>query len=318
MEWLINRRRMMFNKALPPVYLSFEDSRFWEICCYNWGDVEEVTGSVDTGTLNCNGTSLVISDYVFASCLEAPARVLSNRTNFTRKSAAARQFVVDIDFGTNTPFESIASDAVVIEVKQYGKDTTSIVTLISETKDNITIANNKVSLSITTSTAACQYITVAVLADNNITASWTLSMASGSVIYRPVGITQTQCSAVTSTGDQFRKNRLVVAMDEWVYFTSTTKFLYLMTFDSCKALRKITIPANYTQIPNNMISSCTANAIRIICLPVTPPPGYNNKVPPNFGVKPLSIYVPDESVNTYKETWTNQATIIYPLSDLSE
>lgn len=48
MEWLINRRRMMFYKAVPPVYLSFEDRRIWEICCYNWGDAELVTGIIDS------------------------------------------------------------------------------------------------------------------------------------------------------------------------------------------------------------------------------------------------------------------------------
>lgn len=41
MEWLINRRRMMYNKALPPVYIAFEDSKIWEYCCVHWGDYNE-------------------------------------------------------------------------------------------------------------------------------------------------------------------------------------------------------------------------------------------------------------------------------------
>lgn len=41
MEWLINRRRMMYNKAVPPTYLAFEDSKIWEYCCVHWGDYNE-------------------------------------------------------------------------------------------------------------------------------------------------------------------------------------------------------------------------------------------------------------------------------------
>lgn len=29
---------MMFNKAVPPAYLTFEDSRVWSACCNAWGD----------------------------------------------------------------------------------------------------------------------------------------------------------------------------------------------------------------------------------------------------------------------------------------
>lgn len=38
MEWLINRRRMMFNRVIPPDYLTFEDAEFWRIACEIYGD----------------------------------------------------------------------------------------------------------------------------------------------------------------------------------------------------------------------------------------------------------------------------------------
>lgn len=41
MEWLINRRRMMLNRAIPATYLTFEDEEFWRICCLTYGDYEE-------------------------------------------------------------------------------------------------------------------------------------------------------------------------------------------------------------------------------------------------------------------------------------
>lgn len=37
----MNRRRMMYNKAVPPTYLVFEDSTIWEYCCVHWGDYNE-------------------------------------------------------------------------------------------------------------------------------------------------------------------------------------------------------------------------------------------------------------------------------------
>ncbi len=42
MEWLINRRRMMYNKAVPPTYLAFEDEEFWRVCCIHYGEYDEV------------------------------------------------------------------------------------------------------------------------------------------------------------------------------------------------------------------------------------------------------------------------------------
>lgn len=53
MEWLINRRRMMYNKAVPPTYLTFEDSKIWEYCCVHWGDYNE-TVITDNGNNTVN------------------------------------------------------------------------------------------------------------------------------------------------------------------------------------------------------------------------------------------------------------------------
>lgn len=53
MEWLINRRRMMFNRVIPPEYLEFEDAEFWRICCEHWGDYNE-TVITDNGDNTVN------------------------------------------------------------------------------------------------------------------------------------------------------------------------------------------------------------------------------------------------------------------------
>lgn len=63
MEWLINRRRMMYNRASTPAYLTFEDPEVWRICCENWGDYEEtvITNNGDN-TVNIVTTFKSMSD----------------------------------------------------------------------------------------------------------------------------------------------------------------------------------------------------------------------------------------------------------------
>lgn len=58
MEWLINRRRMMFYKEPPPKYINFVDSEIWRLSCINWGDYNE-TVITDNG----NDTVNIVTTY---------------------------------------------------------------------------------------------------------------------------------------------------------------------------------------------------------------------------------------------------------------
>lgn len=60
MEWLINRRRMMYNKAVPPAYLTFESAAFWTIACNLWGDYNQ-TVITDNGNNTVNIVTTFIS-----------------------------------------------------------------------------------------------------------------------------------------------------------------------------------------------------------------------------------------------------------------
>lgn len=42
MEWLINRRRMMYNRAAAPEYISIDNVTVWTIACENFGDFNEI------------------------------------------------------------------------------------------------------------------------------------------------------------------------------------------------------------------------------------------------------------------------------------
>lgn len=78
MEWLINRRRMMYNKAVPPAYLTFEDPEIWRICCENWGDYNE---TVITAGDSENTVNIVESFVSKRNTLEKSRVVLNTQTN---------------------------------------------------------------------------------------------------------------------------------------------------------------------------------------------------------------------------------------------
>lgn len=219
MEWLINRRRMMFNKAVPPVYLTFEDGRLWEVACYNWGDTELIQGTIGSGTITCNGTSLVYSDYVFAHCTAISSHKLSSGKSFSA-SAAAQNFTVTVSVNDSSAFSALSDSDIVIEVKQRANNSTTDASLASITKADWTsgAVNNQMTINVTT-TDKCLYLIVGVLGASGVTASWNVIAVTGS--RQPLGITANQCAAVT--GFDFNYNPVITLFDnDSLYFTGLT------------------------------------------------------------------------------------------------
>ena len=100
MEWLINRRRMMYNKAVPPAYLTFEDEGIWRICCENFGDYNETT-------ITDNGDGTVNIVVTFKSMLNnvvKKSKIISTQTN--------------VDNTEGTYVEGTTKEAVGITMKQ--------------------------------------------------------------------------------------------------------------------------------------------------------------------------------------------------------
>lgn len=58
MEWLINRRRMMYNRAFAPEYISIDNVTVWTIACENFGDFNEIVI-----TDNGNNTVNIVTTY---------------------------------------------------------------------------------------------------------------------------------------------------------------------------------------------------------------------------------------------------------------
>lgn len=210
---------MMFNKAVPPAYLTFEDRRLWEHACYYWGDTEIVQGTIGSGTITCNGTSLVYSDYVFAHCTAISSHKLSNGKNFSA-SAAAQNFTVTVSVNDSSAFSALSDSDIVIEVKQHVNASTTNASLASITKADWTsgAVNNQITVNIT-STHKCLYLIVGVLGASGVTASWNIIAVTGS--RQPLGITANQCAAVT--GVNFNYNSVVRLFDnDSLYFTGLT------------------------------------------------------------------------------------------------
>lgn len=232
------------------LYIRFEDSRVWEICAYNWGDTRLVSpGSVfATGEIEADGSALVVSDHVFASCLVHPARTYSDGTAKAQVAAAARTFEVELQFDSATPFSSIAAGSTVIEIRQYASNTSTQVVVGTLAKEDVVLdSDNKLTITTSGTTNACQYLTVAVLADNGVKATYTFKVASTSAsgIYQPVGITQAQCAVVSSLGTVF-DGAQIYRFREFKLFVSCTgvQSAWQSQFYNCP-IQIIETPLNY-------------------------------------------------------------------------
>lgn len=326
MEWLINRRRMMFNKAVPPVYLAFEDSRVWEICCYLWGDTELIQGKISEGTITCDGSALVYSDSVFAHCIAIPSHKLSSSSTISA-SAAAQNFSVVVSVDSSNAFDSLGDEDVAIKIVQHTGNPDSVTELAAITKAQwITDqSDNQMTISVT-STNACKYLQVGVCGANEVTASWILNAVTGN--RQPTGITQKQCTAVTSIGTYFAGNKLISKFDEdSLYFTGLTGTLGANAFSNVNSYIYLRLP--YYTIVNSgstfnyaILKSCRNSAVRIDSATSVGSiwdinNAYNNymvvttpAVPTATGkaIYCTAIYVRDELVSAYQTAtyWKNR------------
>lgn len=269
MEWLINRRRMMFNKSIPPTYMNFEDSRVWEICCYYWGDtydLQEVDGQggiLSSGTL-IGSSSGVYTDYIFASSYAIPAH-----TGTPATSARTIQYRIELEVnnGSQTaagapwsvPTQSSSSNNC-FSIEQYslGLQKTALLSITasqwedssywSSQQNIINDGNGKYHCNITTNTS-CQYIRLFMRGDSNVEVAWRI--VSIGITKMPLGITLKQCKKVSSTYNIFglgsyAPNTLIQRFPEFQYFTSITSS---WNFNYLENLKKLVLPPYITIIP---------------------------------------------------------------------
>ena len=109
-------------------------------------------------------------------------------------------------------------------------------------------------------------------------------------------------------------------------------------FSDCASLESVTLPTSLTNIPNNMFYGCSklasivipsavasigsqafyscSHLSQIICENTTPPTLGTNAL--QYVPSTCPIYVPDESVDTYKSTsgWSARASYINGISEI--
>ena len=89
------------------------------------------------------------------------------------------------------------------------------------------------------------------------------------------------------------------------------------TFKELPSLELVDLPSNLVALGSEMFYNSAKNSITFVCRAVTPPSGLDGL---GFRRNLVAIYVPDESVDTYKATagWSAQSDKILPLSQYVE
>lgn len=289
MEWLINRRRMMWHKFVPPNYFGFEDQRIWEICAYKWGDtynLQEVNGEggvLGTGTLVGDDDNIVYSDYLFAASYAISSHKSTNGT-IPAVSARTVQYRVEL-YADGTPSEAGApweiatpSDATRYALyitqcnPQMSATALKSITLESWTDANYWGSQTDLTYNsekecwecLVTVTNNCQYLRIGLRAAIGVNVSW--KIISVGVTKVPLGITLKQCAAVPSLGSTttlfrgFDGNKLIHKFNEFRYFTNCKAIpgVYGRTasgFES-STLEEIILPDTFINIGDRCFRNC--------------------------------------------------------------
>lgn len=289
MEWLTNRRRMMYNKSLPPAYLAFAGNEIWTRLCCAFGDFEETAV-----TVNADETVNITTSFVsMKNTSETKRIVLSTQTN------------VDNTGGTYT--EGTTKTPVGITMKQCAAVTDfrrSFYPVLTDTPLSGTEPFNEFkyfsgfnswlnAINIRTFTNG--------YAPNFLVTE--LTFPPEMLRIEVVGVAGTVQKLVTNEGLTTMKSGLRNGNCTLLDVASTvTTFSPYVLYQSSK--RQI----------------CT-----VIMRPTTPPELYHSY---DGNGKPVAVYVPDESVAAYKadadwQQWFTAAsidinTIIKPMSEYVE
>ena len=318
------------NRAFPgltgvyeKLYLAFEDHRVWEICAYNWGDVEDARGKViASGELQGNGDVDVLDDFVFAPGLVIAART-EDGVSIPQKAARTVNYRLEIEVegGSGTPWGmDTTGDNVFLKVTQHPSNTTTTTTThISATPNNyasvLTREGNK-WVATFQATNAAQYLRVAIRAAAEVKLKWNLiPLATGNAAWQPVGITQAQCAAVSSLGSRFGGNGVITSTADLVFFGNVTS-LGSAAFSNASGLIYIILPANIKSILYNSIRDC-GSLLYIKFLSPTMITTTSNALQ---RTNDCPVYVPDDLVNEYKtsDSWKQYASRFLPLSEFAE
>lgn len=231
---------MVFNRLAPINYITFEDSHMMELVSYHYGDVETITNNtIASGSIDGNSDT-AIEEVLFADNLPIPAHNLANGSSFTAKGARAVNYRLYVDTLWEIDSAIVSSGYNVFSVSYLPHKSLSWTVLASvagniwesESTDKTVFDYDETSgkwYADFTAPNTCRYIKLIFRAASGESVNWELFVKSDSTVYKPIGITTTQCASVTQfpanaspQTDWFTYNPFITKFNEFVYFTSFT------------------------------------------------------------------------------------------------
>ena len=134
-------------------------------------------------------------------------------------------------------------------------------------------------------------------------------------------IMKSEAASVTNVQSWFVNQWDITMFKEFQYFTGLTELKYYSsnlygTFNST-ALTVLALPSTITSIQEKSINNCKS-LVSLLCMGVTPATLSGSPFSSTYVSADLLIYVPDTSVDTYKNAWSEYADKIKPLSEYTE
>lgn len=110
---------MMFNKAVPPAYITFEDSRVWTACCNAWGDHNK-TVVTDNGD---NTVNIVTTFESMLNTTVAKTTVVTEKYNIDNSSGEYVEGTTYEPIGiTKKQCEAVTSIATGFHLRNLGNE----------------------------------------------------------------------------------------------------------------------------------------------------------------------------------------------------
>lgn len=329
MEWLINRRRMMFNRVIPIEYFEFADNRMNEIISFLFGDCKTITNdTLYSGTINGNDNTEV------ETVLFADNRYYQHRISSKGKSINAvnprtvnyRLYIDnlwDIDSTTSASSTDEVFSVSAMQTKNKA-DYTSLISILGDAwtaeKASPTVFTydstlNKWYVDFTTTTF-CRYIKIIVRAAVGQSINWSLFVKEDSTVYKPIGITLTQIQAVTALdpvannissyrSSSFGYNPYLTSFNEFQYFNNCTAITGNYSggntggFISCSNFQSIVLPNSLAHIGDSSFFGTPISSLNLENIT------YLGRRWCYTGTHITSLYLP--SLETTASEWQNAA-----------
>lgn len=278
MEWLINRRRMMYNKAVPPAYLTFEDNEFWQKICIHYGDYYQID-------VTDNGNNTVNILVTFKSALA--------KINGTYQTVEIKKSIVDTT-RSRTNVDNTGGEYTIGTTYEAVGITKKQCEAVGQIGTMFDKDSNLYSIKDILHFTSINYAHTYMFRQTSISEIY---WPDSPLVNLPTGLFA-QCNNLTTA-----------IVREGI--ESVNQIFY-----GCSNLEVAVFPTTITSITGQAF--ITATNLHLIVKAVVPPTLGSNTLDRTLSASGAFICVPDESVEAYKtaQYWSNKSSIIIGKSDL--